>query len=50
MSTAEADPSSQSIFLRDNFAPVGTELTVADLEVSGTIPHELSGRYVRTGP
>ncbi len=51
MSPAEAaDPSATSTFVRGNFAPVGTELTVTDLEVTGSIPPELSGRYVRTGP
>lgn len=36
--------------LRDNWAPVHDELTVADLEVDGEIPPELDGLYVRTGP
>lgn len=37
-------------YLSGNFAPVADELTVADLEVEGTIPPELTGRYVRNGP
>lgn len=37
-------------YLTGNFAPVGEEATVVDLEVVGTIPSELEGRYIRTGP
>ncbi len=38
------------MFLQGNFAPVTEEVTVTDLEVDGTIPASLQGRYVRTGP
>ncbi|HYW77258.1 MAG TPA: carotenoid oxygenase family protein [Gammaproteobacteria bacterium] len=37
-------------YLAGNFAPVDEEVTVADLEVTGRIPTELAGRYVRNGP
>jgi carotenoid cleavage dioxygenase len=37
-------------YLEGNFAPVTDEVTVADLPVTGTIPAELQGRYVRNGP
>jgi carotenoid cleavage dioxygenase-like enzyme len=37
-------------YLRDNYAPVGEEMTVDDLPVEGAIPPELSGRYLRNGP
>jgi carotenoid cleavage dioxygenase len=37
-------------YLDGNFAPVPDELTVTDLPVTGTIPGELQGRYVRNGP
>jgi len=37
-------------YLEGNFAPVPDEITVTDLEVVGTIPPALAGRYVRTGP
>ncbi|HET7739688.1 MAG TPA: carotenoid oxygenase family protein [Mycobacterium sp.] len=37
-------------FLSGNFAPVRDELTVTDLDVTGTIPDYLNGRYLRTGP
>jgi carotenoid cleavage dioxygenase len=34
----------------DNFAPVKEEVTAIDLEVTGTIPAALDGRFVRNGP
>ncbi|MBD1911092.1 MULTISPECIES: carotenoid oxygenase family protein [unclassified Leptolyngbya] len=37
-------------YLSDNFAPVGTELTVDNLPVLGEIPPELHGMFVRNGP
>ncbi|WP_306364898.1 carotenoid oxygenase family protein [Nocardia sp. CC227C] len=37
-------------YLEGNFAPVTAELTVTELEVTGTIPDHLDGRYVRNGP
>lgn len=36
--------------LRDNWAPVLDEITATGLVVEGTIPPELDGVYVRTGP
>jgi carotenoid cleavage dioxygenase len=36
--------------LRGNYAPVSDELTVDRLDVSGAIPPELRGRYLRNGP
>jgi carotenoid cleavage dioxygenase-like enzyme len=36
--------------LLGNFAPVPDELTVTDLAVTGTIPPELTGWYLRNGP
>ena len=36
--------------LRGNWAPVLDELTVPDLRVTGAIPPELQGTYLRTGP
>lgn len=35
--------------LRGNWAPVQVEHTISDLVVTGTIPAELDGRYVRNG-
>jgi carotenoid cleavage oxygenase len=37
-------------YLVGNFAPVGDELTAADLPVDGSIPKELRGRLLRNGP
>ena len=37
-------------FLTGLHAPVKEELTLTDLKVTGTIPAELNGRYVRNGP
>ncbi|SEO04477.1 carotenoid cleavage dioxygenase [Actinacidiphila rubida] len=37
-------------FLEGVFAPVGEEVTAYDLPVTGRIPRELDGRYLRTGP
>ncbi len=37
-------------FLRDNLAPVDVETTSLDLRVTGHIPPELNGRYLRNGP
>ncbi|MDY6998075.1 MAG: carotenoid oxygenase family protein [Actinomycetota bacterium] len=37
-------------FQRDNYAPVADELTEFDLPVSGAIPPELAGWYLRNGP
>jgi carotenoid cleavage dioxygenase len=36
-------------YLQGNYAPVGDELTVFDLPVSGSLPPSLSGRYLRNG-
>ncbi|WP_408051205.1 carotenoid oxygenase family protein [Streptomyces sp. HO565] len=37
-------------FLTGAFAPVTEELTAFDLKVTGRIPHDLDGRYLRNGP
>lgn len=37
-------------WLRENFAPVQAEVTAFDLPVIGTLPLELTGRYLRNGP
>ncbi|WP_460444260.1 carotenoid oxygenase family protein, partial [Amycolatopsis magusensis] len=37
-------------FLEGAFAPVREEVTAFDLPVTGRIPRELNGRYLRTGP
>jgi carotenoid cleavage dioxygenase len=40
----------ESLWLSHNFAPVEEEVTALDLEVTGTIPDGLDGRYLRNGP
>ena len=37
-------------FLHGEFAPVREEITATELEVTGTLPVELEGRYLRNGP
>ncbi|CAN5799296.1 carotenoid oxygenase family protein [soil metagenome] len=37
-------------YLEGAYAPVDTEHTAFDLEVTGTLPPELDGRYLRNGP
>ncbi|WP_328616087.1 carotenoid oxygenase family protein [Amycolatopsis sp. NBC_00355] len=37
-------------FLEGNFAPISQEHTLTELEVTGTIPDFLDGRYLRNGP
>ncbi len=37
-------------YLDGAFAPVSEEFTLTDLEVTGTIPDHLDGRYLRNGP
>jgi carotenoid cleavage dioxygenase len=37
-------------FLQGAYAPVTEEITAFDLPVTGTLPAELSGRYLRNGP
>lgn len=37
-------------YLEGNFGPVADEVTAHDLPVTGTIPAQLCGRYLRNGP
>ncbi len=37
-------------YVEGNFAPVTEEVSAVDLEVTGTLPAELTGRYLRIGP
>lgn len=48
MSTIERRSSNP--FLANNLAPVNEEVTITDLRVTGRIPSELTGRYMRNGP
>ncbi|ANY20616.1 Carotenoid cleavage oxygenase [Tsuneonella dongtanensis] len=42
--------SDDSAFMRGIHTPMAEELTIADLEITGAIPPQLDGRYVRIGP
>ena len=42
--------SGKGVYLSDNFAPVEVETTATALNVTGSIPEELTGRYLRNGP
>lgn len=48
--TAAPRRPSANPFLAGNYAPVTEEITAIDLDVTGTIPDHLDGRYLRTGP
>lgn len=45
-----ADKLAANPFLVANFAPVADENFISDLAVTGTIPEELEGRFLRIGP
>ncbi|MFG2138801.1 carotenoid oxygenase family protein [Streptomyces sp. NPDC048650] len=47
---AAAESSAPAPHLAGNFAPVPDELTAYDLPVTGTIPPELTGWFLRNGP
>ncbi len=40
----------EGIYLSGNFGPVDTESTVTEMEITGSIPEELTGRFLRNGP
>jgi len=48
--TTTSPRASENPYLAGNFAPVHDEITATDLPVTGHLPIELSGRYVRNGP
>ena len=45
-----ASSATRNRYLEGNFAPVREEHTLTELEVTGTIPGHLDGRYLRNGP
>jgi carotenoid cleavage dioxygenase-like enzyme len=47
--TAPPDTADARWWLRGNFGPVHTEVTATDLAVTGALPKELTGLYVRNG-
>jgi carotenoid cleavage dioxygenase len=50
MTTAAPSRTSQNPYLSGNYAPVREEITAIDLEITGTVPDYLDGRYLRIGP
>ena len=40
----------ENTYLNDGYAPVREEVTALDLEVTGELPLELNGRWLRNGP
>lgn len=46
---SEAVATEERFWLKDNYAPVFEETTDTQLKVTGTIPPELNGRYLRNG-
>ena len=50
MTTAATARETENPYLNGNYAPVREEITVIDLDVCGTIPDYLDGRYLRIGP
>ena len=50
MANAAALRKASNPFLAGNLAPVDVETTAFDLSVTGKLPDELSGRYLRNGP
>lgn len=43
-------PTATNVYLEGPFAPVTEEVTAFDLPVSGSIPDQLNGRFLRIGP
>jgi carotenoid cleavage dioxygenase len=50
MTTAAPARETANPYLNGNYAPVHKEITAIDLDVTGTIPDYLDGRYLRIGP
>jgi carotenoid cleavage dioxygenase len=50
MTTAAPTRVTENPYLNGNYAPVKEEVTALDLEITGTVPEYLDGRYLRIGP
>lgn len=50
MTTASPVRETENPYLNGNYAPVHEETTALDLDITGTIPEYLDGRYLRVGP
>ncbi len=49
MTALDDAPAPAPWFLKGNYAPVFDEITATDLKVTGSLPKELTGRYLRNG-
>ena len=49
MTTAATARETENPYLNGNYAPVREEITAIDLDVSGTIPDYLDGRFCASG-
>ena len=49
MTALDDAPTPLPFHLKGNYAPIFDEVTITDLQVTGSIPKELSGRYLRNG-
>jgi carotenoid cleavage dioxygenase len=50
MTTSAPVRETENPYLNGNYAPVQEESTATDLDITGTIPDYLDGRYLRIGP
>ncbi len=50
LSACSGSGGAENPYLQANFGPVAAETTASGLQVTGTIPPELSGRFLRNGP
>jgi carotenoid cleavage dioxygenase len=50
MTTSAPVRETENPYLNGNYAPVREEITAIDLDVTGTLPEYLDGRYLRIGP
>jgi carotenoid cleavage dioxygenase len=50
MTTVAPTRTTENPYLNGNYAPVREETTALDLQITGTVPEYLDGRYLRTGP
>jgi carotenoid cleavage oxygenase len=50
MTDTATRPMDTNRYLAGNFGPVRTETSATELKVTGTIPADLDGRYLRNGP
>lgn len=50
LSACSSGSSADNMYLQNNFAGVADETTATNLQVTGTIPADLNGRFLRNGP